>query len=422
MMTYIDIFEKCKSSEGYFGQFRAQGDRYFTMPVMESIPGTVMKFNGKDHIMWSVNNYLGLSENEEIKEIARQTIAEWGLSGPMGSRMMSGNTRHHIELERQLADYVQKEDAILFNFGYLGVIGTIASMIEKDDIIVIDKLAHASIVDAAMSAVSDRKNIRVFRHNDMNSLENLLKRVNNIRKKGVLILTEGVYGMTGDIAKLDEICELKDRYEARLFVDDAHGIGVMGAHGRGAGEHFNVQDKIDLYFGTFAKAFASIGGFTAARKDAVEWMRYNARTQVFAKSLPMVYVKSLMKALDFIRNGHERRARLFEISTKLSTGLRDLGFFVGKVESPIVPVFVPQGDMSAAMNWVKHLRENGVFVTGVMYPVIPKGFIMFRMIPTASHTEEHVAKTISAFKSLKEDLKLDLSMNEDDMKKIYGDR
>ncbi len=421
-MSYEDIFNKCKTSGGYFGDFRKAGDRYYTMPVMESVPGKKMKFQGKDCIMWSVNNYLGLAENEEIKQVAVDTAKKWGVSGPMGSRMMSGNTVNHIELEKQLADFSQKESAILFNYGYLGVIGTINSMVDHEDIIVMDKLAHASIVDGALGAISDRRKLRVFRHNDMNSLESTLKQVNKIRKKGVLVLTEGVYGMTGDIAKLDEICELKDLYDARLFVDDAHGFGVMGEYGRGTAEYFGVQDKVDLYFGTFAKAFASIGGFTASNKEVIEWIRYNARTQIFAKSLPMVYTKSLIKTLELVKNGEERRKKLFYIARKLSEGLKELGFYIGKVESPIVPVFIPEADQNITMDWIKYLREKGVFVSAVSYPVIPRNYIMFRMIPTASHTDEDIEKTIEAFKSLRQDRKINLDADWSGVSKLYGEK
>jgi glycine C-acetyltransferase len=294
--------------------------------------------------------------------------------------MMSGNTPEHIALEEGLADFAQKESSILFNYGYLGVIGTVASLVGPDDVIVMDKLAHASIVDAAISAVSDRRKLRVFKHNDMDSLEKILKQVNEKRKGGVLVLTEGVYGMTGDLAKLDEICALKDKYEARLFVDDAHGVGVMGKNGVGTGEYFGVQDKIDIYFGTFAKAFASIGGFSAADKPVTEWIRYNSRTQVFAKSLPMIYVKSLQKTLELVRNGADRRKKLFHISDKLSEGLKALGFYVGDVKSPIIPVFVPGGDPKIGMEWILFLRNKGIFTTAVMYPVIPKNFVEFRML------------------------------------------
>ena len=421
-MSYQDIFAKCSTSAGYFGQFRAAGDRYFTMPVMESTPGKVMKFDGKDCLMWSVNNYLGLAENEEIKQVAMDALREWGVSGPMGSRMMSGNTAEHVAFENALADFAGKESSILFNYGYLGVIGTVASLVGPEDTIIIDKLVHASIVDATQNATTERAQVRVFRHNDMDSLEKTLKKVNKDRKGGVIVLTEGVYGMTGDLAKLDDICMLKDKYDARLFIDDAHGCGVMGENGRGTAEYWGVQNKVDVYFGTFAKAFASIGGFSASTKDVVEWIRYNARTQVFAKSLPMVYVKSLQKTLEFVAGGTERRRNLFNVAKKLGDGLRDLGFYIGDVGSPIVPVFIPEGDVSTAMEWISFLRNKGIFVTGVTYPVIPRGYILFRMIPTASHNEADVAKTVQAFKELKEEKNLDLNMDSSAIEKLYGIR
>jgi len=419
-MTHQDIFDKCKTPGGYFGEFRTAGDRYYTMPVIESPPGREIIFQGKRHLMWAVNNYLGLAENEEVKQAGLNALREWGVSGPMGSRMMSGNTPAHIELERELADFQQKESAILFNYGYLGVAGTVSALVEPEDIIVLDKLAHASIVDAAIGAVADRRNIRVFRHNDMGHLETLLQRINQVRRKGVFILTEGVYGMTGDIAKLKDICELKDRYEARLFVDDAHGIGVMGAQGRGAADHCGVQDRVDIVFGTFAKAFAAIGGFAASRRDVVEWIRYNARTQVFAKSLPMVYVQSLKKTLELVRQGEARRKQLFLVAKALRDGLRELSFFVGEVPSPIVPVFVPEGTAAVAMDWIRYLREKGVFVAGVMYPAIPKGIVLFRMIPTASHTLEDVSRTVEAFRELKQDRHLCLEVPKQAIARIYG--
>ncbi len=419
-MNERDIFAKCGTNEGYFGEFRAMGDRYYTMPVMESVPGKVMRFQGKDCLMWSINNYLGLAENEEIKQAAMDAIGEWGTSGPMGSRMMSGNTVDHVELEQALADFAGKESSILFNFGYLGVIGTVASMVGPDDVIVIDKLDHASIIDATFGAVSGRRQIHAFRHNDMNHLESVLQRVNENRKAGVLILTEGVYGMTGDLANLKDITALKNKYDARLFIDDAHGVGVMGATGQGTGEHFGVQDQVDIYFATFAKTFASIGGFSASSKDVVEWIRYNARTQVFAKSLPMIYVRSLKKTLELVRTGHDRRKQLFHVAKKLSDGLTELGFYVGKVGSPIVPVFIPGGDPRTAMEWIHYLREKGIFVTGVTYPVIPRGFVLFRMIPTASHDDADVERTIAAFKSLREDRNLTLSADSSEIARLYG--
>jgi glycine C-acetyltransferase len=419
-MGHEDVFAKCGTDGGYFGQFRAHGDRYFTMPILESKPGRVMRFAGRDCVMWSINNYLGLAESDEVKRAALEALEEWGVSAPMGARMMSGNTPEHIALEHALAEAVEKESAVLFNYGYLGVVGTIASLVEKDDIIVMDKLCHASIVDAALSAAHDRKNIRVFRHNDLHSLEKTLKQVNRVRKKGVLVLVEGIYGMTGDAARLDGICALKDKYEARLFVDDAHGFGVMGPSGGGVGLSMGVQDRIDVYLGTFAKALAAIGGFSASSKAVVEWIRYNARTQVFAKALPMLYVRSVQKTLELVRSGDDRRARTFEVSRKLADGLRQLGFYVRHVESPIVPVFVPGGDLTAGMEWIKCLRDKGVFVSGVAYPVIPKPHVLFRMVPTASHLDSDIDKTIDAFQALRDEKGLRLDADWSAVENLYG--
>jgi glycine C-acetyltransferase len=422
----MDIFNKCKTDQGYFGKLRAAGDNYFTMPVLDDKPGRVMEYGGEKKLMWSVNNYLGLADSEEIRKSALDTLQEWSVSAPMGSRMMSGNTSEHIELEQQLAEFAQKEASILFNYGYLGVLGTISSLAEQDDMIIMDKLAHASIVDGVLLS---RAPFRVFKHNDMESLEIVLKRVNKERKGGVLIVIEGTYGMTGDLAKLKEICELKEKYDARLFIDDAHGFGVMGEHGRGAPDYFGVQDKVDIYFGTFAKSFASIGGFSAAPKDVIQWIRYNARTQVFAKSLPMVYVKSLQKGFELVKNGDDRRAHMWKISNALKDGLSDLGYYIGKGESPICAVFAPIGSEqveTVGARLVGYLRdEKNIFTTAVIYPVIPLGLLMFRIIPTAAHTEEDVETTVKAFKEMRDEMKLDLKMDEKDRKnvdKIYGIR
>jgi glycine C-acetyltransferase len=420
-MSHEDLFAKCATDGGYFGEFRHSGDAYFTQPVLESLPGRRMRFAGRECVMWSINNYLGLAESPEVKAAALEALERWGTSAPMGARMMSGNTEEHIALEGELSRFAGKESAIVFNYGYMGVAGTVGALVGPDDVIVVDKLDHASIIDAAFGAAQNRRNVRVFRHNDMESLEHLLRDVNKTRKKGVLVITEGVYGMTGDLAKLDDICELKDKYDARLMIDDAHGFGVMGPTGRGTSEHFGVQDKVDIYFGTFAKAFAAIGGVSASTKDVVEWIRYNARSQVFAKALPMVYVKSLQKTLELVIDGKQRRDRLFDVARRLSSGLRDLGFRVGKVESPIVPVFTPGGgDPRVAMDWIRFLRDNGVFVTGVMYPVIPKNYVEFRMVPSASHEDEDIELTLRAFRKLRDEKAIDLSIDWSGIDKLYG--
>jgi len=401
----IDIFDKCQTDGGYFGPFRARGDNYFSRPVLDPTPGHQMTFHGQKVVQWSINNYLGLAENEEIKALAVEAAKRYGASAPMGARMMTGNTEAHIALEKKFAGFLRKEDAVLFNYGYLGVIGTIASIVDSSDTIIVDKLSHASMLDGVF--VSQAK-FRVYRHNDMDSLEAHLKHINKARKGGILIVTEGVFGMRGDIANLPEICALKEKYEARLYIDDAHGFGVMGETGRGSGEYFGVHDKIDIYFGTFAKAFAAIGGVTATNKAAAEWIRYNARTQVFAKSLPMIYVEVLSKTLDIIANDHERRKRMWANAAKIQSGLAELGYEIGKVPSPLCAVYVPAGDVNLGMAIIKGIRDQGVFITGVMYPVVPKGIILFRMVPTASHTDEDIDRTIAAFKNVRDALKLNL--------------
>ena len=420
----VDLFKKCKSDGGYFGQLRAGADKFFTRPVLDPHPANRMLYDGSEKIMWSVNNYLGLAGNEEIQRVARKALDEYGISAPMGARMMSGNTEAHIALERELAAFSQKQASILFNYGYLGVIGTINSLAGPDDVIVLDKLAHACIVDGSQLAQAQ---LRVFRHNDMNSLEMVLKRVNRDRKGGVLIVSEGTYGMTGDLAKLPAMCGLKDRYEARLYIDDAHGIGVLGEHGRGTADHFGLQDSIDIYFGTFAKSFAAIGGFSAADEDVVEWIAYNARTQVFAKSLPMIYVDSMRKTLEMVIAGDDLRAKLWHNSNALKTGLRALGYTIGAGESPICSVFVPLGDRDVhdlGGGMVRYLRKNGVFVSAVIYPVIPLGLCMFRMIPTAAHTAFDISETLATFKQMRDDMTLHLKVDGEDRKKIaklYGE-
>jgi len=401
----VDLFDKCDTDSGYFGLFRKENDYYFSRPILDPHPGARMMFEGRACVQWSINNYLGLAENEALRALSVAAAQRYGSGAPMGSRMMTGNTEMHRELESRLADFLEKEASILFNYGYLGVIGTISSLVGRNDTIVFDKLSHASMVDGVMGS---RAEFRVFRHNDMNSLESRLKRINQNRKGGVLIVTEGVFGMQGDLADLPNICELKEKYGARLYVDDAHGFGVMGAGGQGTAAYFGVHDRLDIYFGTFAKAFAAIGGVSAADQRVIDWIRYNARTQVFAKSLPMIYVTVLLKTLEIIRKDHQRRERMWANAEKLKTGLRQLGFTVGAVPSPITPVYVPAGDKEIGKKMVRRIRDQGVFITGVMYPVVPRGIILFRMIPTASHTEEDIQRTLQAFKKVRDDMKLEL--------------
>lgn len=422
-----DLFAKCSTDAGYFGKMRAMGDDDFTRPTLPPNPDRVMNFKGRDHIMWSINNYLGLANHPDVIETGHRALDQFGVSSPMGSRMMSGNTEYHQSFERELAEFCGKEAAFLFNYGYMGVQGTIQSLLGKDDIMVMDKLAHACIVDGAFLAQSmNGSQLRVFKHNNMDNLEQVLKRVNRDRTGGVLIMTEGVYGMTGDLANLRDITALARKYDARLYIDDAHGWGTMGDQGRGTADHFGVQDEVDIYFGTFAKSFASIGGFSASTREVVEWITYNARTQVFAKSLPMVYVETLRKTFELVRQGEDRRSAMWRISRQLKDGLRDQGFYIGPGEAPICSVFVPVGEESLETIGAKtagFLRHHGIFVTAIAYPVIPLGLLMFRMIPTAVHTDQDVADTLEVFRSMRDNLGLRLSMTpEEDQKirKVYG--
>ena len=403
-----DLFDKCRGDGGYFGAFRARKDLYFTQPVLEGVPGPRMKFQGRDVVMWAINNYLGIAGREDVKAAAVEAMKEFGPGSPMGSRLLTGNTRHHIELERKLAAFCGKPASILFNYGYLGVLGTISALIGKDDVVVIDSLSHASMIDATILASAGRR-FRPFKHNDMDNLEFHLRGANKDRTGGILVVTEGVFGMKGNCARLPDICRLKDQYGARLFVDDAHGFGVMGPTGRGTGEHLGVQEKIDLYFGTFAKTFAAIGGVTAGDEEVVEYIRYNARTNVFAKALPLPYVKTIEAALAVVEDPVPRQ-RMWQIAKMLQDGLVRLGYDIGSTESPITPVYVPSGDEKSAMGMISMLREDyGVFVSGVSFPVVPPGVVLFRMIPTAAHSEDDVEKTLAAFRAMRDRLKLDLS-------------
>jgi len=413
-----DIFDKCATDGGYFGRMRAAKDRFFTLPVIDDIPGPHMKFQGDDNIMWSINNYIGLAGDPDIKAAAIRATRIWSVSSPMGSRMMSGSTSEHLALEKSLAAHSQKEDSFLFNYGYMGVLGTVMALTGPDDTLIVDKLSHSCIVDAALSSKSannSRTSVRFFRHNDMNDLESVLRSANKNRRGGLMILIEGVYGMTGDLANLSDITNLTQRYDARIFLDDAHGIGVLGEKGRGTASHLGVQEGIDIYFGTFAKAFASIGGYSATSTLVRDYIAYNARTQVFAKALPILYVLSLKVALQKVIEAEERRRIMWQRSGELKNGLRELGYCIGTGDSPICSVFVPIGEHTEtnAVAMLSYLRKNGVFCTGIMWPVIPPGLMMFRMIPTSVHTREDVFKTVEVFKGMRDNLEMrDLNSTE----------
>lgn len=419
-----DIFEKCYGDGGYFGKFRYKGDNKVTRPTLPILPETHINIDGKDCIMWSINNYLGLSNHPEILKVSKESVAKYGLSAPMGSRMMSGTTENHLALERKFAKWTGKEAAYLFNYGYMGILGIVTSLAGPNDTIVMDKLAHASIVDAAFSS---HTTTRIFKHSNVKDLENILKKIREKKPEGgILILLEGIYGMTGDIAPLKEIIAIKHKYNARLFIDDAHGCGVLGLQGRGVGDHCGVMEDIDIYFGTFAKAFVAIGGFAVADKAVIEWIGYNARTQVFAKSLPIVFVQTVDKTLDIVIESEDRRKLLRKRSNQLKDGLRNIGFHIGAGESSIVSVFIPlRGDNPIefmAPTSILYLREQGVFVTGIVHPVIPHGLLMYRLVPTVLHTEQDIEQTVAIFNKMKNHLNLDTHMDEKELsllKKIY---
>ena len=413
-----DIFHKFQENEGYFGSLRLANDSYFCNPILPPSVEHRTIYHNKKIISWSLNNYLGLANHPDLQKAAQESLVRYGISAPMGSRMLTGTTQLHLDLERELADYAQKESSYLFNYGYLGVIGTICAMVGPHDTVVVDKLAHACIVDGALLS---RATVRIFKHNNMDDLERKLRRINRIRRGGLLIAVEGVYGMTGDVADLHNICALARKYEARLFVDDAHGWGVMGKEGRGSGEFHDVQDNIDLYFGTFAKAFAAIGGMTASSKQARDWIAFNARTQVFAKSMPIVYVEALHAMLKLVRTASDNRENMWHISHMIKNRLQKLGFFIGNGQSPICSVFLPLSDdhpETLGMRLVQWLREKGVFVSAVTYPVIPRDLLMFRIVPTAAHTEDDVAETVAVFKRMRNTLRLRVDLSSDEQERL----
>lgn len=356
-----------------------------------------MKFRGKEVLTWSLNNYLGLGNHPEVRKADADAAAEYGMAYPMGARMMSGQTRKHEELEQALASFVRKEDAFLLNYGYQGMASIIDALTSRNDVIVYDSESHACILDGMRMSLAKRF---VYPHNDMSSLGVQLERA--VRRAdqqggGVLVITEGVFGMAGDLGSLKAVCAYKEKYDFRLLVDDAHGFGTMGATGMGTGEHFGVQDKIDLYFSTFAKAMAGIGGFIASEKEVVDYLRYNMRSQTYAKSLPMPMVIGALKRLEMLRTMPELRENLWKVVNALQSGLRKAGFDLGKTESPVTPVYM-HGGIIEATQLILDLRENyNIFCSMVIYPVIPKGDILLRLIPTAMHTLEDVEITIKAF-------------------------
>ncbi|SZD73292.1 2-amino-3-ketobutyrate coenzyme A ligase [Candidatus Ornithobacterium hominis] len=400
----MDIFERIKQNRGPLGQFADYGEGYFIFPKLEGELGPRMKFQGKEVICWSLNNYLGLANHPEVREIDKKASEEYGLAYPMGARAMSGHTEKHEELENKLAKFVNKEAAYLLNFGYQGMLSIIDTLLSPKDVVVYDSDSHACIVDGVRLHLGKRF---TYQHNDAESLEKMLKRAQNITEKtdgGILVISEGVFGMRGEQGNLKEIVALKQKYDFRLLVDDAHGFGTLGKTGAGAGEEQGVQDEIDVYFSTFAKSMASLGAFVAGNKNVIEYLQYNMRSQVFAKSLPMALVIGALKRLDMLQNQPELKDKLWENTNKLQSGLRKAGFNLGSTNTCVTPVFL-EGSTVEGTLLVKDLRENyGIFTSIVVYPVIPKGMILLRLIPTTAHTDKDIEDTIDAFTAIRDKL------------------
>jgi glycine C-acetyltransferase len=399
-----DLFERIHENKGPLGKWASQAEGYFVFPKLEGPISNRMKFKGKEVITWSVNDYLGLANLPEIRKVDADAAAEFGSAYPMGARMMSGHTELHEQLENELAYFVEKESAYLLNFGYQGILSTVDTLVGKDDVIVYDVDAHACIVDGVRLHLGKRF---TYKHNDVESLEKNLQRATRVADQtggGILVISEGVFGMRGEQGKLKEIVALKKRYNFRFLVDDAHGFGTLGKDGKGAGDEQGIQDQIDVYFATFAKSMASTGAFVAADKQIIDYLKYNMRSQMFAKSLQMQLVKGALKRLDILRTRPEFKAKLWENVNALQNGLKEKGFDIGTTQSCVTPVYL-KGSIPEAMALVKDLRENyGIFCSIVVYPVIPKGLILLRLIPTASHTLEDVQITLKAFAGIREKL------------------
>ncbi len=400
----MDIFEKIKNNRGPLGQHSKESHGYFTFPKLEGDIGAHMTFRGKPVLTWSLNNYLGLANHPDVRKADADAAAEWGMAYPMGARMMSGQTKYHEQLEQELAAFMHKEDAFLLNFGYQGCMSAIEALVGRHDVIVYDSESHACMVDGVRLHQGKRF---VFQHNDMASFEKMLnqaKRLTDQTGGGILVMTEGVFGMAGDQGKIKEIAEFKKVIPFRLFVDDAHGFGSIGKDGRGAGDFQGVQDQIDVYFGTFAKAMATIGAFVVSEAHVIEFLRYNMRSQTFAKALPMPIVIGALKRLDMIRTMPELQDNLWNVARALQSGLKEAGFDIGHTNSVVTPVFL-KGTLGEATNVTVELRETyGIFCSIVVYPVVPKDVIMLRLIPTTVHTLEDVRFTIECFSKVREKL------------------
>jgi glycine C-acetyltransferase len=400
----VDLFEKLRMEVGPLAKYSHLPDDYFFFPKLEGDIGPHMKFMGRDVLNWSLNNYLGLANHPEVRKADADATAQYGLAYPMGARMMSGNSVNHLELEKQLADFVKREDVMLLNFGYQGVVSIIDALVDRKDVIVYDAESHACIIDGVRLHMGKRF---VYAHNDMDSLEKQLQRATKLANEtggGILVITEGVFGMSGNQGNLKGVVELKKKYNFRIFVDDAHGFGCMGKTGAGTAEEQGVQQEIDLYFSTFAKSMASIGAFVAGDKKILKYLRYSVRSQIYAKSMPMPLVLGALKRLELLRTKPELREKLWIIVKAVQNGLRERGFYLGTTSSMVTPVLF-KGGVGEAANMSMDLRENfNIFCSVVIYPVVPKDVIMFRVIPTASHTLADVERTLDAFSSLKNKL------------------
>jgi len=400
-----DLFEKIKANRGPIGMHAKESHGYFTFPKLEGEIGPRMMFRGKERLNWSLNNYLGLANHPEVRKADADAAAQYGFALPMGARMMSGNSNYHEQLEAELSAFVQKEDTILCNFGYQAMVSAIDCLVDRHDVIVYDAESHACILDGVRLHMGKRY---VFKHNDIADCEKQLERATKLAEAqngSILVITEGVFGMRGDQGKLKEIVELKKKFKFRLFVDDAHGIGTLGATGGGTGQEQGCQDGIDIYFGTFAKSFALIGGFISSDEQIVEYLRYNMRSQIFAKALPMPLVVGALKRLELMRTKPELKNKLWEITNALQSGLKKAGFEIGETNSCVTPVYM-NGSIPEATNLILDLRENyNIFCSMVVYPVVPKGMIILRLIPTAAHSLEDVNYTIECFSKLVDKLK-----------------
>jgi len=403
----VDIFDRLKDALGPLGQYQQKAEGYFMFPELEGEINPRMKFRGKEVLTWSLNNYLGLANHPEVRKADADAAAKFGMAYPMGARMMSGQTKYHAELENKLAKFVKRETAYLLNFGYQGMISIIDSLVTRKDVIVYDSESHACIMDGIFLHKSKGGKSFVFPHNDIERCAKMLKFATKNAEEnggGILVITEGVFGMAGDLGNLPEIVKLKKDFKFRLMIDDAHGFGTMGNTGAGTDEHFNVQKDVDIYFSTFAKAMAGIGAFVASDKFVVDSLKYNMRSQIFAKSLPMPMVIGALKRLDMLQNEPEHKANLWKIATALQNGLRENGFNIGNTQSPVTPVYF-SGSVPEGTNVVIDLRENhNIFCSIVVYPVIPKDVLMLRVIPTAAHTLDDVKETIEVFKKKKVNL------------------